>query len=207
MGRARKNAACSPAPPPPRCARHLPRSAGEESGRRTPFLPARRGRWHATQSRDGGGAAKVSMGAILIVSWLPTSFALRLSHRSHSVPISTDESFPEIRESVRRLCARFPGEYWRALDRERAYPTEFVRTLTEEGFLSVLIPEEYGGSASACARRRPCSKKSIAPARTAAPVTPRCTRWARSSGTAAPRRKRNICPGSRAANCVCRPSA
>jgi alkylation response protein AidB-like acyl-CoA dehydrogenase len=57
-----------------------------------------------------------------------------------------DESFPEIRESVRKLCARFPGEYWRALDRERAYPTDFVRTLTEEGFLSVLIPEEYGGS-------------------------------------------------------------
>jgi acyl-CoA dehydrogenase len=62
------------------------------------------------------------------------------------VPALTDESFPEIRESVRRLCARFPGEYWRALDRERAYPTDFVRTLTEEGFLSVLIPEEYGGS-------------------------------------------------------------
>jgi acyl-CoA dehydrogenase len=62
------------------------------------------------------------------------------------VPASNDESFPEIRESVRRLCARFPGEYWRALDRERAYPTDFVRTLTEEGFLSVLIPEEYGGS-------------------------------------------------------------
>jgi acyl-CoA dehydrogenase len=59
---------------------------------------------------------------------------------------SPTESFPEIRESVRRLCARFPGEYWRGLDRARAYPTDFVRTLTEEGFLSVLIPEEYGGS-------------------------------------------------------------
>ena len=56
------------------------------------------------------------------------------------------ESFPEIREAVRRLCARFPGAYWRELDRERAYPTEFVRALTEAGFLSVLIPEEYGGS-------------------------------------------------------------
>ncbi len=59
---------------------------------------------------------------------------------------SSSESFPEIRESVRRLCARFPGEYWRTLDRERAYPADFVRTLTEEGFLSVLIPESYGGS-------------------------------------------------------------
>ncbi|HEY0835234.1 MAG TPA: acyl-CoA dehydrogenase family protein [Azospirillum sp.] len=57
-----------------------------------------------------------------------------------------DETFPEIRESVRKLCARFPGEYWRALDAGRAYPTEFVRALTEAGFLSVLIPEEYGGS-------------------------------------------------------------
>jgi acyl-CoA dehydrogenase len=60
--------------------------------------------------------------------------------------LSDSSTFPEIRESVRKLCARFPGEYWRALDRERVYPTEFVRTLTEEGFLSVLIPEEYGGS-------------------------------------------------------------
>ncbi len=58
----------------------------------------------------------------------------------------TDESFPEIRESVRRLCADFPGEYWRELDRDRTYPTRFVRTLTQAGFLSVLIPEEYGGS-------------------------------------------------------------
>ncbi|MET0295585.1 MAG: acyl-CoA dehydrogenase family protein [Phenylobacterium sp.] len=56
------------------------------------------------------------------------------------------ESFPEIREAVRRLCARFPGAYWRELDRDRAYPTAFVRALTEAGFLSVLIPEEYGGS-------------------------------------------------------------
>jgi len=58
----------------------------------------------------------------------------------------TTQSHPDIREAVRKLCAGFPGEYWRALDRERTYPTEFVRTLTEAGFLSVLIPEEYGGS-------------------------------------------------------------
>jgi len=52
----------------------------------------------------------------------------------------------EIREEVRKLCARFPGEYWRKLDEVRAYPTEFVSALTENGYLSVLIPEEYGGS-------------------------------------------------------------
>ena len=58
----------------------------------------------------------------------------------------SQETFPEIREAVRKLCARFPGAYWRDLDRERAYPTAFVRALTEAGFLSVLIPEAYGGS-------------------------------------------------------------
>jgi alkylation response protein AidB-like acyl-CoA dehydrogenase len=58
----------------------------------------------------------------------------------------SEQSHPEIREAVRKLCAGFPGDYWRALDRDRTYPTEFVRTLTEAGFLSVLIPEEYGGS-------------------------------------------------------------
>ncbi len=62
------------------------------------------------------------------------------------MPEPLEQSFSEIRESVRRLCAGFPGEYWQKLDRERAYPTLFVEALTEAGFLSVLIPEEYGGS-------------------------------------------------------------
>jgi alkylation response protein AidB-like acyl-CoA dehydrogenase len=52
----------------------------------------------------------------------------------------------QIRASVRALCARFPGEYWRTLDRERGYPAAFVKALTEAGFLAALIPEEYGGS-------------------------------------------------------------
>jgi acyl-CoA dehydrogenase len=56
------------------------------------------------------------------------------------------EEFADIRDSVRALCAKFPGEYWRALDRERAYPTEFVAALTRAGYLAALIPEEYGGS-------------------------------------------------------------
>ncbi len=51
-----------------------------------------------------------------------------------------------IRQAVRALCEKFPGEYWRALDRERAYPTEFVEALTQAGFLAALIPEQYGGS-------------------------------------------------------------
>ena len=56
------------------------------------------------------------------------------------------EDYTDIRDAVGKLCAQFPGEYWRALDRERAYPSEFVKALTKAGYLSVLIPEEYGGS-------------------------------------------------------------
>ncbi len=51
----------------------------------------------------------------------------------------------EIRDAVARLCADFPDEYWRKLDAERAYPSEFVKALTEQGYLAALIPEEYGG--------------------------------------------------------------
>jgi alkylation response protein AidB-like acyl-CoA dehydrogenase len=51
-----------------------------------------------------------------------------------------------IRDEVRKLCARFPGEYWRELDVRRHYPTEFVQALTEAGYLAALIPEQYGGA-------------------------------------------------------------
>ena len=57
-----------------------------------------------------------------------------------------DDDLAQVRDSVRALCAGFPGEYWRRLDRERSYPTEFVTALTKAGFLAALIPEEYGGS-------------------------------------------------------------
>jgi acyl-CoA dehydrogenase len=58
----------------------------------------------------------------------------------------SEDPHADIREEVAKLCARFPDEYWRKLDQERGYPTEFVQALTEAGYLSVLIPEEYGGS-------------------------------------------------------------
>ena len=54
-------------------------------------------------------------------------------------------NYRDIRDGVARLCADFPGEYWRRCDREQAYPTEFVKALSEDGYLSALIPEEYGG--------------------------------------------------------------
>jgi alkylation response protein AidB-like acyl-CoA dehydrogenase len=57
-----------------------------------------------------------------------------------------DADLSAVREAVAKLCAGFPGEYWRALDRERRYPTEFVRALTDAGWLGCLIPEAYGGS-------------------------------------------------------------
>ncbi len=53
---------------------------------------------------------------------------------------------PEIREQVARLCCDFPGDYWRELDRARAYPQAFVEALTAAGYLALLIPEAYGGS-------------------------------------------------------------
>src|ERR1700690_813941 len=55
------------------------------------------------------------------------------------------DQFADIREQVAALCAKFPGEYWRALDRERAYPTDFVTALTQAGYPPALIPEKFGG--------------------------------------------------------------
>ena len=56
-----------------------------------------------------------------------------------------DDMISEVRESVSKLCGDYQGEYWRKLDREQGYPTEFVKALTDAGFLGALIPEEYGG--------------------------------------------------------------
>ncbi|MEP9349204.1 acyl-CoA dehydrogenase family protein [Xanthobacter sp. KR7-225] len=62
------------------------------------------------------------------------------------MPSPHAESYADIRAAVRRLCADFPGPYWRALDREMAYPSTFVEALTQSGFLAALIPEAYGGA-------------------------------------------------------------
>ena len=60
-----------------------------------------------------------------------------------AIPLGND--YADIRDAVSKICADFPGEYWRKLDAESAYPEAFVNALTESGFLSALIPEEYGG--------------------------------------------------------------
>src|SRR5947199_2011082 len=63
-----------------------------------------------------------------------------------TVTVALGEDYPELRESVRKICERYPGAYWRKLEEEQAYPTAFVEELTQGGFLASLIPEEYGGA-------------------------------------------------------------
>ena len=60
--------------------------------------------------------------------------------------VSSSELHQDLRNAVGELCRRFPDTYWRQLDADRAYPEEFVKTLTDAGYLAALIPEEYGGS-------------------------------------------------------------
>ena len=60
------------------------------------------------------------------------------------VPLGQD--YPEIRETIRSICEKYPGKYWRDLEDEHAYPEAFVKELGEAGILSALIPEAYGGA-------------------------------------------------------------
>ena len=59
---------------------------------------------------------------------------------------SITEEQQQIRESVRALCSKYPGKYWRKLDAEEAYPADFIQALTDGGWLAATIPEKYGGS-------------------------------------------------------------
>ncbi|MEO1292732.1 MAG: acyl-CoA dehydrogenase family protein, partial [Pseudomonadota bacterium] len=66
---------------------------------------------------------------------------------THAAPDSEKAAaLSEIRTAVRALCARYPEDYWKDLDSAKGYPTDFVRELTEAGFLGCLIPESYGGA-------------------------------------------------------------
>ncbi len=69
-----------------------------------------------------------------------------MDENSATYSIEVGDDYPEIRDSVRRVCADFPGAYWRKLEEAEAYPTEFVQALTVAGYLGALIPESYGGS-------------------------------------------------------------
>jgi len=60
--------------------------------------------------------------------------------------LASREEQVAIREAIRKICAGFPDQYWRDVDKEGAYPQAFVDALTESGYLAALIPEEYGGA-------------------------------------------------------------
>ena len=60
--------------------------------------------------------------------------------------MNNEANYQDIRDAVQKLCEQYSGEYWRELDRQQAYPTAFVNALSEAGYLSIMIPEEYGGS-------------------------------------------------------------
>ena len=60
--------------------------------------------------------------------------------------VGLDLDYPEIRESVASICAKFPSSYWREQEDAGTYPEAFVQEFTESGFLAALIPEEYGGA-------------------------------------------------------------
>ena len=57
-----------------------------------------------------------------------------------------DQEIKPIRDGIKALCLKFPNQYWREKDRTRTYPTEFVKALSDHGYLGCLIPVEYGGS-------------------------------------------------------------
>ena len=59
---------------------------------------------------------------------------------------NNNEELNAIREGVRALCGDFPAEYWRKIDEEKGFPEAFVKAMTDEGWLSAMIPEEFGGS-------------------------------------------------------------
>ena len=71
-------------------------------------------------------------------------FTMDSQRKPFMTPVYPDHA--DIRDEVGKLCANFDGAYWRALDQDDAYPSEFVRALTDSGYLAALIPEAYGGS-------------------------------------------------------------
>ena len=107
----------------------------------------------------------------------------------------------EHHQDIRALCARFPGESWRTLDRERAYPTEFVGAHTEAGYLAALIPEEFRGSGLGISAAATILEEVHASGCNGAA----CHAQMYTMGTILRQSRRSvICPASPAANCACR---
>src|SRR5256885_534234 len=106
----------------------------------------RMGRPRRARTR-GSGCARVRVRSRVSRMYARVHSVARHEGAGMTVDSSTRATDIEaIRHAVRELCARFPVTYWRDLDRRSEYPEEFVRAMTEAGWLSVLIPEEYGGA-------------------------------------------------------------
>ena len=112
--------------------------------------------------------------------------------------VALGEDYPELRESVRKICERYPGAYWRKLEAEQAYPTEFITELTQGGFLASLIHEEYGGSGLPLRAAAVFSEQINASAAPRAKATRRCT----SSGHPIAARRRGAEAALSTKNCV-----
>ena len=103
------------------------------------------------------------------------------------------------REELTKLCERFPGEYWRNLEHqplESSYPTEFIRALTDAGYLGVLIPEVYGGSGLPLGGGPSFWRQSTRVAAAPQPDTPRCIPWEPFCATEARNKSKNTCQRS-----------
>ena len=107
---------------------------------------------------------------------------------------------------MRELCTTFPSEYWRELDEQHAYPEEFVKALTEAGWLAALIPDEYGGGGLGITEASVILEEINRSGATPARATRRCTSWARCCATDRRSRSSATCRRSLAVSCACRRS-
>lgn len=83
---------------------------------------------------------------VLFLRGIKARFRLKLQNNREFSSFEISETDRQIINSVEELCKEFPGKYWQEKDKDKEYPTEFVKSLQESGYLSLLIPTEYGGS-------------------------------------------------------------
>src|SRR5713226_157024 len=120
---------------------------------------------------------------------------------------SAPEEHGAIRAAIRELCAAYPDAYWRELDRRAGYPTEFVRTLTEAGWLSVLIPSEYGGAGLGITEAAIILEEINRNGGNAAAAHAQMYIMGTVLRHGSEPRSSATCPASREASCACKPSA
>ena len=114
------------------------------------------------------------------------------------------DPYQEIREAVRALCARFPCEYFRQVDRDGAYPEAFVAALTEAGWLAALIPQDYGGSGLGLAEASVIMEEINRSGGNAGACHGQMYNMGTLLRHGSAAQKADTCRGSRAASCGCR---